>query len=42
MRERAKMLNGTFKIESAPGAGTQIMVVIPIFFEPQIEKETRP
>ena len=42
MRERAKMLTGTFRVESAPGTGTQIMVVIPIFVEPQIENENRP
>ncbi len=30
MRERAELLNGTLKIESAPGKGTSIFVSIPI------------
>jgi signal transduction histidine kinase len=42
MRERAKMLNGTFKVESAPGTGTLISVAIPIFVETPAENEKQP
>ncbi len=42
MRERAKMLNGTFRVESAPGTGTRITVAIPIFVETPVANEKRP
>jgi signal transduction histidine kinase len=30
MRERAELLGGSFAIESAPGGGTQVRVVLPL------------
>jgi signal transduction histidine kinase len=30
MRERAKKLNGTLEIRTAPGRGTSIVVLLPI------------
>jgi signal transduction histidine kinase len=30
MRERAELLNGQFKIQSVPGRGTRISLVVPL------------
>ncbi|MGP8079710.1 MAG: response regulator [Dehalococcoidales bacterium] len=37
MRERAKMLGGTFKVDSAPGMGTRITVEIPVQQDTQVK-----
>jgi signal transduction histidine kinase len=37
MRERAKMLEGTFKVDSAPGMGTRITVQIPVQHDTQVD-----
>jgi signal transduction histidine kinase len=42
MRERAKMLNGTFRVESAPGTGTRIIVELPVVSESLIANENKP
>ncbi len=34
MRERAELINGSFSIQSAPGEGTRLTVVVPYEFEP--------
>jgi PAS domain S-box-containing protein len=34
MRERAEQLKGTFSIQSAPGEGTKVVVVVPLEYEP--------
>ncbi len=40
MRERAALLGGQLTIESAPGAGTRLMVELPVGTERQDRKET--
>ncbi len=37
MRERAERLGGTFKLETAPGEGTKITALLPLFPSPRAE-----
>jgi PAS domain S-box-containing protein len=42
MEERVRLVRGTFSIESRPGEGTQIIVVVPLSATPEIPQDLEP